>query len=161
MLKVIVGSGRQKREGWMTLDADERCKPDIVATIPPLPEEVRGAERFELIHVFEHFPVWEAHDLLKQFREFLSPGGVLILELPNLQSAIDTLAGKIDRPIGQWAMWVLYGDPSHKNPLMGHKWAWTPDTLTIALSAAGFAEIKQERPKHHVPDRDFRLVATV
>lgn len=156
----MIGKGRQKRRpGWTTLDANPQVDPDILATLPPIPDEVRGAEAFELIHVFEHFFLWEAHELLKQFREFLSPGGVLILELPNLQSAIDTLSGKIDRPIGQWAMWVLYGDPGHKNPLMSHKWAWTPRTLTAALTAAGFADIKRERPKHHVPDRDFRLVA--
>jgi len=158
-MKYLVGAGRQRRAGWKTIDADPRVKPDIVSTLPPIPEEAYGAEAFELIHVFEHFYKWEAEELLTGFREALIFGGELILELPNLDSAIATLSGANGKPVDQWGMWVLYGDPRRKNELFGHHWAWTPATLEAALRLAGFTQVIRERPKHHVPDRDFRLVA--
>ena len=84
-----------------------------------------------------------------------------MLELPNLESAIATLGGTNGKPESSWGYWVLYGDPSHRNPLYGHKWGWTPATLRGALMRAGFsgASITEERPKFHVPERDFRLVS--
>lgn len=155
----MIGAGRTRREGWLTIDADPRVNPDIVSTLPPVPEECHGAEAFELIHVLEHFHIWEARALLPQFHAALKTGGELILELPNLQSAIETLSGRNSRPKDSWGFHVLYGDPGSKNPLYGHKWGWTPETLSAELQAAGFQTIRTERPKHHVPARDFRLVA--
>lgn len=157
--KIDIGSGRARIDGWETCDANPRSGADYIAELPPVPEEFRGVAAFRLIHVLEHFYRWDAIGLLLQFHEFLKPGGVLILELPNLQSAIDALSGKSGRSRMQWGMWVLYGDPGHKDPLYGHRWGWTPATLTTELRAAGFAHVQSERPKHHVPDRDFRLVA--
>ncbi len=158
-MKYSIGDGKEKTAGWLTVDADPRVEPDIVATVPPLPAECYGAEAFRLIHVFEHFYKWDAEELLRQFFEALGDGGRLVLELPNLESAIDALSGKSGKSQSSWGMWVLYGDPGHRNPLFGHRWGWTPETLTEALRAAGFSRIEEERPRHHVPDRDFRIVA--
>jgi SAM-dependent methyltransferase len=133
-------------------------KPDILSELPPVPEACRGAEAFELIHVFEHFYKWDAEALLGQFFDLLRPGGELVIECPNILSAIETLGGRNGKPVDQWGMWVLYGDPGRRNPFFGHRWGWTPDTLGDALSLAGFETIRTERPKHHVPERDFRLV---
>lgn len=161
MSKWMIGAGKQRRDGWRRVDANPRHEPDVVADCPPIPEECRGAEAFEMIHCLEHLYRWDAETLLRQFHEFLVPGGKLILELPNLQSAIDALSGKSGKPRRQWGMWVLYGDPSHRDPLYGHRWGWTPSTLRDALVAAGFEndKITDERPRYHVPDRDFRIVA--
>jgi SAM-dependent methyltransferase len=156
-----IGDGRERPEGWITVDADPRVKPDIVADLPPVLPEMDGAEAFRLIHVLEHVHKWEAEEMLRGFFRALRPGGRLVLELPNLDSAIETLSGNNGRPLDRWGMWVLYGDPNHKNPLFGHKWGWTPRTLRETLVACGFSNdrIVDERAKYHVPDRDFRLVA--
>jgi len=158
-MKIDVGAGRTIRDGWTRLDASRGARPDILATVPPLPEQCRGADVFRAIHFLEHLHVWDAETLLCQFHEYLKPGGRLVLELPNLQSAIDTLSGRNGRRGASWSMWVLYGDPSRKNPLYGHKWGWTPGTLGDALRRAGFAHVTRERPRFHVPDRDMRFVA--
>ena len=156
--KVDIGSGKRV-SGWITVDANPRAKVDLIASLPPVPEELRETDVFRLIHVLEHFYRWDACRLLREFHEFLTTGGQLILELPNLASAVDALSGKSGQSKRRWGMWVLYGDPTSCNPLYGHRWAWTPETLTQELEAAGFRRIIRERPKFHVPDRDFRLVA--
>jgi hypothetical protein len=156
--KVDIGSGK-KISGWITCDANPRANVDVISTLPPVPAGFKDTDVFRLIHVLEHFDRWDACRLLDEFHEFLTPGGQLVLELPNLQSAIDALSGKSGKPKKQWGMWVLYGDPSHKNQFYTHRWGWTPETLSLELERVGFRRIVQERPKFHVPDRDFRLVA--
>lgn len=160
-MRVDIGAGRHRRDGWTTLDADQAVDPDIVATVPPLPESCRGADVFRMIHVFEHFFLWEARALLAECHDKLAPAGRLVIECPNLDSAIAALSGASGRPKRQWGYWVLYGDPGHKNPLYGHRWGWTPETLTAELKSAGFLaeNIKPERPRYHVPERDMRIVA--
>lgn len=156
-----IGAGREKLSGWISVDADERTGADVISTLPPVPDEFAGADAFRLIHVLEHFHKWEAEEMLRDFHRLLKPGGRLILELPNLQSAIDALSGKSGKSPERWGFWVLWGDPSHRNPLFGHKWGWTPATLRSALIDAGFQgeNVRDERPRYHVPDRDFRIVA--
>lgn len=164
--RLMIGCGRQKRSGWQTLDADPRCGADHTGTVPPLPEAVRATRwaEIEMIHFLEHLYEWDARELLHQCYRVLAPGGRLVIECPNLEYCCRVIAGLEQPPRagGQFDMWGLYGDPNHKNPLFGHRWGWTPATLTAALQAVGFAAdgIVTERAKHHQPVRDFRVVAT-
>ena len=82
-----IGSAGKGAGGWKNLDADPANGPDIVARIPPLPDEVKQTlwDRVEMIHVIEHLHQWEAEQVLEQVYGVLRPGGLLILELPNIQ----------------------------------------------------------------------------
>ena len=162
--KLMIGAGKSRRSGWTTLDADPRSKADIIATVPPLPDQVKAKrwDEIEMIHVIEHFYIWEARQLLCEIRAVLAPGGKLIVEAPNILYAARVLCG-LEKPprgaLGQMDMWPLYGDPRHRNPLFGHRWGYSPDSLRSELVAAGFDAdaIAVKRAKHHVPLRDFRV----
>ena len=56
-------------------------------------------------------------------------------------------------------MWPLYGDPAHRNPLFGHRWGYTPETLTVERERARFAaeNVRVVRARHHFPGTDFRV----
>lgn len=165
--RLSIGSGGDRREGWTRLDASKRGNPDIVATLPPLPAVVQEQKwhEIEAIHVIEHFYLWEARELLRQCFQCLATGGRLTLELPNIEFAAKALLGQVRPPRGmlpgQCDMWPLYGDPRHRDPLMCHKWGYTPRTLTHELIHAGFAadHIQVLKAQHHVPVRDFRIEA--
>ena len=58
------------------------------------------------------------------------------------------------------SMWSLYGDPSWKDPLMCHKWAYTPDSLAQVVTQAGFVNARQEPAQFKLKEpRDMRIVA--
>ncbi len=163
---LTIAAGPDRRSGWKTLDANPANEPDFVASVPPLPEAVRlvSWDEIELIHGIEHFFAWDAAALLREIHEVLRPDGLLTLEQPNIEFCARVLLGLENLPYGspgQFDMWGLYGDPNHRNPLMGHHWGYTPRTLAEALIAAGFNrdKIVQQPARHHRPGRDFRIEA--
>lgn len=161
----MIGAGRTRLPEWTTLDADPTSGADIVATVPPLPDAVKARQWqvVEMIHFLEHLYLWDARHLLREIRGVLAPGGKLVIEVPNIQFAARVLCG-LEKPprgaAGQFDMWPFYGDPSHRNPLFGHRWGYTPLTLIEELVAIGFQRdaISVTRARHHFPGRDFRIV---
>lgn len=160
--RLEIGS-RRRRAGWVTLDTADGA--DIRASVPPLPDEVirETWQTVQMIHCFEHLYLWDARQLLHEIRDILDRDGELILELPNLQYAIDVMSGKVAPPADhpRFSMWPLYGDPSHRDPSFGHRWGYTPQTMEKELRDAGFRRIRHERAKSHYPVRDMRVVAGI
>ena len=88
----------------------------------------------------------------------------MIIECPNLLSACRTF---LENPLqysredqnGQRTMWVFYGDPGWKDPLMIHRWGYTPDSLKALLAEVGLAEVRQEPAQFKLREpRDMRIV---
>lgn len=143
-------------EGWFRVDIDPRVEPDLVASVIPLPDQVREMAPWDkvcLIHGIEHFTEWDAFDLLCQVREILKPGGVLIMEQPNLEVCVQHL----DNPVYYGG---IYGDVRRREPGMRHLSGHTPKSLTAMVMRAGYSESLTREPLFHHPERDFRLVAT-
>jgi predicted SAM-dependent methyltransferase len=160
--RLRIGQRGKGKGGWVHLDCDASA--DIVAAIPPLPLSVRSRQWavVEGIHVWEHFYKWQAEELARDIYLLLCPGGELVLECPNLEIACRSLLGAY-KDSDTYHMHVFYGDPRSKDPSYGHRWGYTPRTLRRQLvEHGGFArsDIRIERALHHVPDRDFRIVAT-
>lgn len=163
-MRLNLGCGRHVLDGYTNVDVARSPKaaraPEILHDMRagplPLPDGV--ADEVLAVHLFEHFYRWEVDALLADWRRVLKPGAVLVLELPNLEAACrNVLAGERD----QLGMWPLYGDPSHRDPFMCHRWAWTSTTLRALLEASGFTKIKQGPPQWHGcrVDRDMRIEA--
>ena len=167
MNKLLLGAGEWHWADWVTIEANPKMTPTIVADIPPLPPRVLS-EKWDVIlgvHVIEHIYPWVVPELLFECFSILAPGGTLILEQPNLDFVTEVMAGHIELPPGsnydQFTMWPLYGDPTHRDPYMMHRWGYTPATLTSLLVANGFShdKIKLKPAEYHIPLRDFRLEA--
>lgn len=110
------------------------------------------------IHVMEHFYLWEVLDILKEWQRVLKPGGKIVLECPDVLRAAQRFVEGEGNPA--FTYWVFYGDPSHKDPLMCHRWGYFPGSLAGVLEHAGFKNIRQEPAEFHMKNkRDFRLVA--
>lgn len=170
-MKINFGCGRQVLDGWFNVDAVHSPRapraPELLhairfdaagAVANPLPLDGGCAAELMAMHVIEHVYAWEAPALLAEWKRLLAPGGLLVLELPNLEAAArNLLAGRGD----QMAMWPLYGDPGHLDPFMCHRWGYTPTTIKALLQAAGFTAIEVMPPRTHGAraDRDMRVEA--
>lgn len=167
-VRLNLGCGDKLLPGYVNVDfaaSRKGCAPDLLADLRALPFGGDHADEILAVHVIEHFYPWEAEALLRHWRDILRPGGRLVLECPNILSAARALladpgrAARAQGKDGQRAMWPLYGDPSWRDPLMCHRWGYTPETLAELLTACGLRAVRQEPAlfKQREP-RDMRIV---
>lgn len=72
----------------LTLDADEKMKPDILADAAEMPEELHGKlDGFLASHVLEHFSYWNTDKVLAGWIRCLKDGGEIHILVPSLEWA--------------------------------------------------------------------------
>jgi len=166
--RLNLGCGDKILDGYINVDvAPSRAgkAPDVLCDLHALePFETHSCDEVMAIHVVEHFWRWEVVDTLREWLRVLKPGGQMILECPNLLTACEELlnnpqAGVGPGPEGQRTMWVLYGDPGWRDPLMCHRWNYTPDSLRAVMEEAGLVNVRQAPAQFKLREpRDMRLV---
>lgn len=101
----------------MRFDLRRETNPDVCCDIINIPEQFYG--KFDIVHachVLEHFPRRDAPDIVKHWLKLLKPGGTIIIKVPNIKHALDTIykaiekPGTIDREQQGYAWAQLYGD---------------------------------------------------
>ena len=167
LIKLNLGCGDKILPGYINVDVvTERAgnKPDVNCDIRNLSLfESNYADEILAVHVVEHFWRWEVNDVIKDWVRVLKPGGKLVLECPNLISACEEFLKNPDLKSlpgkeGQRTMWVFYGDPRWQDPLMVHRWGYTPRSLARVLQECGLSELKQEPAQFKLKEpRDMRI----
>lgn len=164
-MKLNIGCGGRRLDGYTGVDAVERPAADIIAPAHQIPLEDGCAEEVLAVHLVEHLLPWDLPTALSEWHRLLATGGTLVLEMPDLiKCCRNILDGRV--PAGkhpdQLGMWGLFGDNRLEDPYMLHRWAYTFKTLAPLVKAAGFCKIV-ERPTRFHPvgreHRDFRLEA--
>lgn len=168
LVKLNLGCGDKILPGYVNVDvAETRAgkRPDVLCDLHHLaPFEDNSADEILSVHVVEHFWRWEVVDVLKEWVRVLKPGGLMVLECPNLKSACETFLSNPEfhagpGPEGQKTMWVFYGDPSWRDPLMVHRWGYTPQSLAALMAEVSLVNIRQEPAQFKLREpRDMRLV---
>ncbi len=93
-----------------------------------------------MVSAFEHFSMHEARALLKKFFSWLAGGGVLLLDVPEIEASFESMKGDRSEDNLAWNIRLIYG--SQKNPYSFHKWGYTRETLEQEFKAAGFKKIE-------------------
>ncbi len=147
MNQLLLMSGLHHPPGFVTLDANPAHRPDILSTIPPVPELVKCAlwDRIEWIHGINVVYPWHAKEILREVRECLAPDGVLVLEQPDITKC--------------FSVEEIYGDPVTCVDMHMVKWGYSPNSLLETLRDCGFRRFSMRAADEiqHVPNRDFRM----
>ena len=167
-LRLNLGCGDKILPGYVNVDvAESRAgrKPDVLCDLHRLtPFADASADEILSVHVVEHFWRWEILDVLREWVRVLKPGGLMVLECPNLISACEAFLADPERMSGpgnegQRTMWVFYGDPAWQDPLMVHRWGYTPQSLARLMQEAGLVNVRQEPAQFKLREpRDMRMV---
>lgn len=169
VIRLNLGCGDKILPGYVNVDVVEARagkSPDVICDLRDLsvfPDN--HADEVMAVHVVEHFWRWEVEDILREWVRVLKPGGRMVLECPNLKSACEAFLANPDMAsqpgkAGQRSMWVFYGDPQWKDPLMVHRWGYTPQSLADLMQAVGLEQAHQEPAQYKLREpRDMRVVA--
>jgi predicted SAM-dependent methyltransferase len=170
-MKLNFGCGKQTWDGWFCVDAVKHPKatrdPDLLhalefdkegALLNPLPLPDGVFEEVHAYHFIEHVHEWEAPSVVGEFRRLLKPGGLLVLECPDLELAAKNLLAGLKEQMWKFP---LYGDGSHKDPYMCHKHGFTRRSLEALVKEGGFLSVKHRAPMTHGArlNRDMRVEA--
>ena len=82
-LKVDLGCGYKKREGFVRIDGDVNCKPDYVMDLEkdPIPLPDNSVEYMIVHHVLEH--VLNFKGVMKEIYRVCQPGAIIDIRLPH------------------------------------------------------------------------------
>lgn len=166
-VRLNLGCGDKKLPGYINVDYAPSRKgvtPDVMLDLRKLTFQDATVDEILSVHVIEHFYYWEAEKLLNEWARVLKSGGRMVLECPNILSAAQALLDNPDGASGpgkegSMSMWALYGDPNWSDPLMCHKWGYTPRSLIRLLENVGFRDVHQEPAQFKKREpRDMRVV---
>lgn len=144
---------------WINVDLPGTCaiaKPDLEADIRKLPLDDEYADYIEAIHVLEHFHVYEADAVLREWHRVLKTGGVITIEVPCMNKILECFKKGMDF---QYTWLGLYGDARDGRPEMDHHWCYSISQLRALLKQVGFKDIELSEPLYHLKERDMRFNA--
>lgn len=81
--KLNLGSGANKKQGYINLDWNLNSDPDIICDLNkiPYPFKENTFELIEASHILEHLD--KPFDVMKELHRILKPGGSLIIKVPH------------------------------------------------------------------------------
>lgn len=162
-MKINVGAGKRTHPDWWNCDIEQdpgASQPlDQICDAKSVPLPDGCADVVQAIHLIEHLYRWEIDAALSEWRRLLKPGGLLILELPNLVKCCENyLAGRMrgGKDPDQLSRWGIYGDPRTGNPFMNHRWGYSPSELMGILHERGFVRAAELPTQFHPAGRSHR-----
>lgn len=141
LIKLNLGCGSTKLRGYINVDSEKKCKPDLICDFVknPLPYEKNSVSEIVLFHTIEHIQKGYHAPLLERLYYLLIPGGKLYISYPNFwicaQYWKENYQGKRD-------FWhaTMFGRQLY--PADFHVCAMDPTELEYLLKQLGFSSVK-------------------
>lgn len=89
-MRLHLGCGNIKKEGWVNIDIKSGFRPDIVTDVAmplPFPDDI--ADEIECCHLFEHLSYAEAVPALRDWHRVLKRGGRFSIELLDFDKRVE------------------------------------------------------------------------
>ena len=150
-MKIVVGA-EKPRDGWHTVNINDRHKPDTIADVLNLPFDDESVEQIYMSHVLEHFHYRMDHgvaDVLRELFRVLQPGGLVQIGVPDM----DVLAELYLQLSGHdriHIMRCIMGGQVDERDV--HLVAFDKELLSSFLTYAGFEDIRQVESFGVFPD---------
>jgi len=133
LIKLDIGCGNKKREGYIGIDINKDTGADIVASAFKLPFEVSSVDAIHSSHLVEHFDPTEVKKFFAEIYRVLKKGAKASLK-------VDT----------DWTKKILLSkDPTHKH-------RYSVRELKKILQQFNFSESKVEKKIYFIERKYFR-----
>jgi len=144
-MKLNIGCGNNKIEGYLNLDAWEDVEPDLVLDIrkgTPFPDNC--AQEILFFHSIEHIEEKYHARIFDEFWRLLVPGGLLLISYPEFERCA---MNYIENYKGMREFWknTLYGLQRYAGDY--HVSLMNSEDLAIRLQESGFINIEWQAEK--------------
>ena len=137
-LRLNLGCGRDRREGYVNVDINPEVRPDVVADLrEKLPFGDEKADEIWLQDVLEHLTREEGRRLLGECFRVLAQRGRIQVRVPNARRIWEQL-GEDEEVVNLF----LYGNTSGSEEWRGHKTGYSREQLATELVLLGFGKIR-------------------
>ncbi len=146
-MRLNLGCGTKKREGWINIDSAKECDPDVLHDLTePLPFEDQSVDEIMVDAVLEHFDKYARYFILYDWVRVLKTGGCISIGVPNFQKILfryfkwgfDDL---VDTIFGE-TMWESKYYIGHFG---SHKWGYSDKSLKSFLECFGISRIEVQK----------------
>ena len=147
-IKLNMGCGETKLPGFLNVD-NYVDNADIKADVSDMSGVVEDnyADEVYSSHCLEHFGKHEVLKVLLEWKRVLKPGGLLILNIPDLEWCLKNWLSKPEDKRWGWELDTIFGNQNHGGEF--HKTGFTRDRITYVLSALGFENIETKYHDSH------------
>lgn len=136
-LKLNLGCGFDKRDGYLNIDIRTDVGADVVMNLDniPYPFADNSAEEVIAKDILEHFSFRDIERMIRELHRILKSGGKLVIQTPDLEQIMGSIGrGEIS---GFWNIsYWLYGGQDYRENC--HKLIFTKDELKLLLEKIGF-----------------------
>ncbi|MBF0511695.1 MAG: hypothetical protein HQL13_05120 [Candidatus Omnitrophica bacterium] len=144
MMKLHVGCGTKKLEGWINIDGVKSCHPDLVHDLSlPLPYADLSADELKAEGVLEHLDKYMRYCVFGDWARTLKVGGLVHIGVPNFKKLlsrffkfnyddfVDTFFGE-----NMWESEIYLGHYGN------HKWGYSKESLTAFIKQFGIDPVE-------------------
>jgi len=137
--KVNIGCGYDKRPGYLNVDVDPACNPDVLTRDNDLSILPQGHFEEVLAHdVLEHIPRAFTQAAILDWAALLKPGGTLALQTSSILGVAELMQRNDNFEFQFNWTGCLFGNQQHSGDF--HHSGFTEKTLRVHLQSAGFEE---------------------
>lgn len=136
--KINFGSGHDYRNGYLNVDVDEACNPDLLIKNNDYSVIPRDSYT-EIIanDVLEHIPRSQTLSILLDWSNYLKPKGKLHIQTSSILGVAEQLKKNKNFPEQYGWTICLFGNQAHPGDF--HHTGFTEATLKVNILAAGYA----------------------
>lgn len=127
--KLNLGSGFDKKPGWINIDALPMFKPDLVHDLTdPLPFSDNSVAEVLAQDILEHFTKEDVANIIAEIARVLKKGGMVTVRVPNVDDIVHRF--KDDKETRNE---FLYGTTKQTGVFGAHKMGFTPRLLIFLM----------------------------
>ena len=146
-VKLNLGCGTSKKQGWVNIDSAKECLPDILHDLSvPLPFDDQSVDEINVDAVLEHFDKYARYFILYDWARVLKVGGTISIGVPNFQKILFRyFKWKFDDLVDTIFGETMWGSKYYISHFGSHKWGYSDKSLKQFLEIFGISEITIEK----------------
>lgn len=145
--KANIGCGREHLEGYLNVDIQQPA--DAIMDAHKLDFLDNSLDEVASSHFLEHVSMHETVSVLQEMHRVLKPGGLINLEVPDLEYCVKEWLNTDETDEHKWGFNLMRIFGSQLNEYEYHKTGFTDIHLKRLLEAVGFENIEITRVDSH------------